>query len=111
MTTSLLEEALSFAIGAVQLPEPVREFVPIGGRKWRVDFAWPQHKLAVEVEGGTWSGGRHTTGKGFQNDCDKYNMMTLAGWKVLRVTGKDVDSGRALLLIEAMFRLIEEGVR
>ena len=41
---------------------------------------------AVEIEGGTWSGGRHTRGAGYEADCIKYNIATLKGWRVLRFT-------------------------
>lgn len=54
-------------------------------RKWRFDFAWPLHKVALEIEGGIWSGGRHTRGAGYAADCEKYNEAALAGWLVLRV--------------------------
>lgn len=53
-------------------------------RRWRFDFAWRVRRIAVEVEGGVWSGGRHTRGAGFVGDCEKYNAATLLGWSVLR---------------------------
>lgn len=55
-------------------------------RRWRFDYAIPEHKIAVEVEGGVWSGGRHTSPKGFLNDIEKYNTCTLMGWRLFRCT-------------------------
>lgn len=55
-------------------------------RRWRFDVACPAKKIAFEVEGGTWSGGRHVNPIGFQKDCEKYNMATSMGWKVYRLT-------------------------
>ena len=72
-------------------------------RDWRFDFAWPDRGLAVEVEGGTWSGGRHTRGGGFEGDCEKYNAAALLGWKVLRFTGGMVESGLAAATLERAF--------
>lgn len=72
------------------------------GRKWRFDFAWPAVKVAVECEGGTHSGGRHTRGPGFEKDAEKYNAALLAGWRVLRFTQRQITSGEALVLIERM---------
>lgn len=70
------------------------------GRAWRFDFAWPQYRLAVECEGGTWSGGRHTRGDGFEKDTEKYSEAAIQGWLVIRVTGDQIDDGRALALVE-----------
>ena len=73
-------------------------------RKWRFDFVlrWNtfKHGIALEVEGGTWSGGRHTTGAGFEKDCEKYNQAAILGWRVLRVTGPMIKDGRALATAE-----------
>lgn len=69
-------------------------------RKWRVDFAFEKQRVAVEVEGGAWTGGRHTRGAGFEADVEKYNALTLAGWRLLRFTGKAIKSGQALQTIE-----------
>ena len=69
-------------------------------RRWRFDFALPERRLAVEVEGGTWTGGRHTRGSGFEKDCEKYNQAVLLGWRVLRFTPGAIKSGEALTTIE-----------
>lgn len=55
-------------------------------KRWRFDFALPEHKIAIEVEGGTWSNGRHTRGAGYRKDCEKYNAANVLGWHVLRYT-------------------------
>lgn len=55
-------------------------------RRWRFDYAIPEHKIAVEVEGGVWSGGRHTSPKGFLNDMEKYNTAAVMGWRLFRCT-------------------------
>ena len=59
-------------------------------RKWRFDFALPLHKIAVEVEGASWSGGRHTRGAGFAADCEKYSIAATLGWRVIRATTEQV---------------------
>lgn len=74
----------------------VREFPVAADRKWRFDFAWPDdRRVALEVEGGTWTGGRHVTGAGFEADCEKYSAAAIAGWRVLRVTSSQIRSGAA----------------
>jgi very-short-patch-repair endonuclease len=84
------EENLWKQIRIKGLPLPKREYEFCPGRKWRFDFAWIEQKLAVEVEGGNWSGGRHTRGRGFEQDCEKYNAAILMGWRVLRFTPKSM---------------------
>ena len=69
-------------------------------RSWRFDFAWPERRLAVEVEGGTWSQGRHTRGRGFAADCAKYNAAALLGWRVLRFTGEMVEDWTAVEMVQ-----------
>lgn len=80
----------------------VRELVFAPPRKWRFDFCWPAQRVAVEIEGGIWSNGRHTRGKGFEDDAIKYNEATIMGWKVLRFTDSMVRSGVALNMVDAM---------
>lgn len=73
-------------------------------RKWRFDFAWPQRKVALEVDGGTHSGGRHVRGKGYEEDCEKLNAAIINGWRVLRVTGSQVKSGQAIAWAESVLK-------
>lgn len=55
-------------------------------RKWRFDFADPDALIALEVEGGVHTQGRHTRGKGFLADMEKYNTAVSMGWRVFRTT-------------------------
>lgn len=102
-----LEEEFSWQLEVSGVPAPKREhkfalkLEP--PRQWRFDFAWEGQCIAIEVEGGTWSGGRHVSGAGFEKDLLKYNAATLAGWSVYRVTGKMVKDGRALELMQKVF--------
>jgi very-short-patch-repair endonuclease len=75
-------------------------------RKWRFDYAIPEHLVALEVEGGVWIGGRHTSPKGFLGDMEKYNTATTMGWKVLRTTPDDLCTNKTLeMLKSAIFGL------
>ena len=87
------------------LPAPRREHRFHPTRRWRFDLAWPDALVAVEVEGGAYSGGRHTRGKGFEGDCEKYNEASLDGWTLIRVTPKMINDGRALAWIERALAL------
>lgn len=62
--------------------EPEYRFHP--ARRWRFDYAIPEHKIAIEIEGGSFVRGRHTRGVGYLNDMEKYNEATIMGWRVLR---------------------------
>jgi len=73
-------------------------------RKWRFDYAHPVLKIALEVEGGVWSGGRHTRGKGFLGDVEKYNAAAAAGWAVFRCTTDGTSFHDARLLIAELIR-------
>lgn len=92
------ERAFETHLRQLRYPEWVREHRFDAVRKWRFDFAWPDLKVAVEIEGGTWSNGRHGRGHGFEGDCLKYDEAAIAGWLVLRVTTDMVNDGRAIQL-------------
>ena len=73
-------------------------------RRWRFDFAWVPEKIALEIEGGTWAGGRHSRGKGYASDCEKYSEAAILGWCVIRATTDMVKSGAALDMVERAIR-------
>lgn len=96
-----LEDTFAFQLRAMHLggegPEGwQREYVFAPPRKWRFDFAFVDRLLAVEIEGGTWTGGRHTRGAGFENDCEKYAEAILRGWRVFRFTADMVTDWRGI---------------
>jgi very-short-patch-repair endonuclease len=93
---SNLEDLFAMHVRAMRLPEPVREYRFHPKRRWRLDFAWPDRMLGVEIEGGVWTGGRHSTGVGFTLDCEKYAEAMCIGWRILRVTGSQVKDGQAI---------------
>lgn len=57
-------------------------------RRWRIDFYIPEGEIGIEIEGGIWLGGRggHTSGKGYNNNCEKYNAAAIRGITILRYT-------------------------
>jgi very-short-patch-repair endonuclease len=95
---SKLEETLALQIRALNLPKPEREY-QFCSRKWRFDFAYPEHKIAIECEGGVGTGGRHTRREGFADDCFKYNTATINDWSVLRFTSDMIYSGIAVEML------------
>lgn len=88
------------------LPEPVREMQFHLFRKWRFDYAWPNHspKVAVEIDGGIYTQGRHTRGSGFEKDMEKLNSAAVMGWAVYRFTPDQVRNGTALNELRAVLK-------
>ncbi|EOH6358128.1 DUF559 domain-containing protein [Acinetobacter baumannii] len=70
--------------------------------KWRADFLITGTKILIEVEGGIWSGGRHTRGKGYLGDMEKYNSAVMMGFTVLRFSTEQVKAGVAIKQIEQL---------
>ena len=86
---SRLEATLALHMRGVGLnPESEFRFHP--PRRWRFDFAFADHKIAVECEGGTWTNGRHVRGAGVEKDAEKYNTPAIDGGMVLRFTARMV---------------------
>jgi very-short-patch-repair endonuclease len=93
---SSLEAAYARIMRALKFPTPTREFRFDPIRKWRFDFAWPDQKVAVELDGGIWTKGGHSTGTGIMRDMEKSNQAQLDGWLVLRFSDKHLEDGSAI---------------
>lgn len=104
---SALERRFDLVWRAIAGPQLEREhrFAAAIGRRWRIDRAWIEEKAAFELEGGTWTGGRHTRGSGFRDDCEKYNAAGALGWRVFRLTGEMLTEK----YLEALLSAIREG--
>lgn len=73
------------------LPCPEKEYRFHPERKWRIDYSWPHKMLAIELEGGVYTQGRHVRPKGFMGDLAKYNALSEMGWVLLRYQPTKID--------------------
>jgi len=97
------ELELAFQIKCIGLPIPTEEHKFLEKRRFRFDFAWIDRKIACECDGMPF-GGRHTKGKGFINDCEKFNLATLAGWRILRFVPDTIKDGSAIAMLEEILK-------
>lgn len=89
-------------LASLKIDVPIKEHVFHPTRKWAFDYAWPDHKIALEVEGGVWNQGRHNRGKGFLNDMEKYNAAGMLGWRVFRTTPEDLIKTKTIEMIKTL---------
>jgi very-short-patch-repair endonuclease len=95
---SELEEELDQQIALYGLPEPETEYRFLKDRRFRFDFAWPDRKFAVEIQGGYYSNGRHNRNP--IPDCKKANLAGQHGWTLLFFKPDEVENGAAVLRIQ-----------
>ena len=77
-----------FAMFGDELPFE-REYRFHPARRWRFDFAWPDRRVAVEIDGNAWhvrGGGRHAQ----DADREKHNEAVLAGWAVFHLSPQQI---------------------
>lgn len=95
------EASMLYHLRVAGLPEPEQEYrFAAPARQFRADFAYPERRLLIEVEGGAYTRGRHVRPAGFEKDCEKYNLAALLGYTVLRFTPGMIDRGEAIATIE-----------
>lgn len=82
---------------ALALPQLVRMGLPrpetnvrmvLEGEVLEVDFFWAEQRLVVETDGG----GTHETPAAFQHDRHRDQLLVAAGYRVMRVTWKQMHS-------------------
>ncbi|MEM9990624.1 MAG: hypothetical protein AAF738_02605 [Bacteroidota bacterium] len=87
------------------LPKPVAEYKFHPKRKWRIDYYFERdnQKVALEVEGGVWTRGRHTRGSGFLKDIEKYNQLAVHGIYLVRCVPTDLLKVSTINLLKSIF--------
>ncbi len=96
---SHLEEQFIEQVRAAGLPEPISQHAFHPQRKWRFDFAWPEPRIAVEIQGGSWVGG-HSRGRAISREYEKHNAATNWGWRVLLFDTVMVEEGIAIDMLK-----------
>lgn len=80
---SRLEARVWLLLHRARVPMPVRQHsVVAGGRRFRLDFAWPVARVALECDG--WE--QHATRSGFRSERARYAELASANWRVLPIT-------------------------
>ena len=80
--------------------ECVKEYKFHPVRKWRFDYAFVEKKVAVEVDGGVWIGGRHNRPLGYKNDMEKFNAAATMGWLILKFTPDELYKNETFEMIK-----------
>jgi hypothetical protein len=70
------------------LPPPVLQYevVDLNGRTWRLDFAWPDHRVAAEYDGVDW----HSGPDAFRRDRRRSSALQELGWSTVAIVAEDV---------------------
>lgn len=110
---------LTLQIQGMRLPTPRHEYRFDPERRWKFDVAYPEEKLAIEIEGGFFGIGKkcptcgrrkvagHSSIQRLLGDTEKYNAAALAGWRVLRFSTVAVENGDAVRTLARYFADIE----
>ena len=108
--TSALENLFAMQLDSAGLTGYVREYQAIPGRRYRFDFAfvsgkWQGKMLLIEINGGTFTKGGHSSGLGLRRDYEKLRLAQDHGWKVYPFDAQAVRSGEA---VEQVRKALEE---
>lgn len=93
---SRAEAMFDLQLKALDIRGHVRNHRFCPGRKFELDFAWVEWKIAVEIQGAV-----HRIRDKFARDTEKMFLEHLHGWRVIRATKDDVVSGRAAAWLTA----------
>jgi hypothetical protein len=80
------EARLAMIDGGLPLPTLQFEIVNGNGERRRVDFAWPEHRLAVEYDGVDW----HSDPDAMKRDRRRRAALEAVGWVVISIVFEDV---------------------
>ncbi len=97
MGMSKLERDMQTILENADLPAFVQQHDPFKhlGRKHRLDFAWIDQKIALEVNGGA-----HAVKRQMTADTEKLYLLQREGWFVIVATKTDIENGTALARVQ-----------
>jgi very-short-patch-repair endonuclease len=89
-TESILETKLARWFRSTRLPPPVRQHRVVAGGRFiaRIDFAYPDARIAIEAKSYRWHSGR----RDWLRDEDRHRDLKDLGWQVIYVTDEDIST-------------------
>lgn len=105
---SELEMMLLVRLERAGLPTGVGQHRIVPGRMFTWDRCWIEQRVCVEVQGGIWTKGGHSSGVGIERDCLKASMAAALGWRCLPITRSMIESGEAVRLIGLALGVADE---
>jgi len=92
VTRSELELRFLEFLADARLPRPHANVpLTVAGATYEVDFVWPDQSLIVELDGHA----THVTRAGFESDRERDRRLHAAGWRVVRITWRQLHQDRA----------------
>lgn len=82
--SSAAETELAALLRKAKLKGFKRQVKYVPGRKFSADFAFPEQKLIVEVDGGIYTRRAHGSVGGIISDMKRTNFAAINGWRVMR---------------------------
>jgi very-short-patch-repair endonuclease len=97
ITRSALEEGFVALLDAHGLPRPrFNADLAVAGRFISVDCLWPEERLIVELDGRA----THGTAKAFESDRERDRILLVDGWRVVRVTWRQLRDREAAIAVD-----------
>jgi very-short-patch-repair endonuclease len=95
---SVLESRMMRLLRRHRLPTPDVELSTGPDGEYRLDFAYPDRRLAIEVDGYVW----HFSPDHLQRDHARRNRLQAEGWRVLVYTWRDITQNPARVAAEVI---------
>jgi very-short-patch-repair endonuclease len=103
---SELEELYAKRLREAGIRNFKQQFKAIPYRKFLWDFAWVKQKLLVEIQGGIFQKGAHSTGAGIERDMTKLNLATLNGYRCLQFSRRMIEDGSAVEITRQVLSIL-----
>ena len=86
--SDLETRVLRLLVASGFLPPVQQHRLRLGSRTIRIDLAYPEDRLAIELDG--WD--HHRTRTAFDDDRARANLLVASGWSVVRFTSRSSDA-------------------
>lgn len=91
-------------------PQPIREYMFHTDQNWRFDFVWLNHMIALEIQGGSFTRGRHSRGAGQMTDYEKVNAANVMGWRVFYANTSMLSHKKLPILADQIHSIVSSAI-